>query len=149
MYLLFPSVLAEVFIKPQRQKFQWNFHIDERLSPEGLESELYKLKSDNTLYVSGSLCQLITILTVQEFGINIVGEDNKMIIHHKVAAQVVCVFSEQDPFVAAHAEQHQQQHQHQHQHGQYSAKNLSAKPSLSSPSDAAGRLSQTNSSPLF
>ncbi|KIM71456.1 hypothetical protein PILCRDRAFT_17055 [Piloderma croceum F 1598] len=44
----------------------------EQLSPEGLESELYELKRDN----------------IVEFGIDIVGEDNKTIIYHKVAAHV-------------------------------------------------------------
>ncbi|KAI0324737.1 hypothetical protein GY45DRAFT_1230501, partial [Cubamyces sp. BRFM 1775] len=48
-----------------------------RLSPEGLKSDLYKLKTDDIL----------------EFGIDIVGEDNKTIVHHKVAARVVCVSS--------------------------------------------------------
>ena len=32
----------------------------------------------------------------KEFGIDIVGQDNETIIHHRVAARVVCVFSEQD-----------------------------------------------------
>ena len=41
------------------------------------------------------------------------GEDNKSIIHHKVAARVVCVFNEQDTQVAVQAEQHQQQYQPQ------------------------------------
>lgn len=49
---------------------------------------------------------------VKEFGIDIVGEDNKTIIHHKVAARVVCIFTEQDAQVAARAEQlHSQQYQ--------------------------------------
>jgi len=52
---------------------------------------------------------------LQEFGIDIVGEDNKTIIHHKVAARVVCVFNEQDAQVAARAEQHQQHHLQQQQ----------------------------------
>lgn len=43
----------------------------------------------------------------QEFGIDIVGEDNKTIIHHKVAARVVCVFSDQDAQAAARAEAQQ------------------------------------------
>jgi hypothetical protein len=47
-------------------------------------------------------------LPFQEFGIDIVGEDNKTIIHHKVAARVVCVFTEQDVQAAARAEQQQQ-----------------------------------------
>ncbi|KAF5349200.1 hypothetical protein D9756_009527 [Leucocoprinus leucothites] len=69
----------------------------ERLSPEGVESEPYELKSDD----------------IVEFGIDIVGEDNKTIIHHKVAARAVCVFSDQDAQIAARAEQHQQQQQQQ------------------------------------
>ena len=32
----------------------------------------------------------------KEFGIDIFGQDNETIIHHRVAARVVCVFSEQD-----------------------------------------------------
>jgi hypothetical protein len=35
----------------------------------------------------------------QEFGINIVGEDNNTIIHHKVPGSVIWVFSEQDAHV--------------------------------------------------
>ena len=35
-------------------------------------------------------------MAAQEFGIDIVGEDNKTIVHHKVAAKVMCIFSEQD-----------------------------------------------------
>ncbi|KAI0360813.1 hypothetical protein OH77DRAFT_1393258 [Trametes cingulata] len=61
----------------------------ERLSPEGLESEPYELKSDD----------------VVEFGIDIVGEDNKTIVHHKVAARVVCVFTELEAQAAQRAEQ--------------------------------------------
>jgi hypothetical protein len=43
----------------------------------------------------------------QEFGIDIVGEDNKTIVHHKVAARVVCVLTEQDAQAAARAEAQQ------------------------------------------
>jgi hypothetical protein len=50
----------------------------------------------------------------QELRIDIIGEDNKMIIHHKVAARVVCVFSKQNTLIAACAEQHQK-HQLQRQ----------------------------------
>lgn len=53
------------------------------------------------------------ILLPQEFGIDIVGEDNKTIVHHKVAARVVCIFTEQDAQMAARAEQHQMQHMQQ------------------------------------
>ena len=37
----------------------------------------------------------------------------KIIIHHKVTARIVSMFSEQDALVATRAEQHQQ-HQHSH-----------------------------------
>ena len=43
----------------------------------------------------------------QEFGIDIVGEDNTTIVHHKVAARVVCVFTEQDAQAAARVEAQQ------------------------------------------
>lgn len=43
----------------------------------------------------------------QEFGIDIVGEDNKTIVHHKVAARVVCVLTEQEAQLAARVESHQ------------------------------------------
>ncbi|KAJ7475237.1 hypothetical protein B0H11DRAFT_1728056 [Mycena galericulata] len=74
----------------------------ERLSAEGLESDPFELKSDD----------------IVEFGIDIVGEDNKTIIHHKVAARVTCVFTEQQVAMAARAEQ-------QHNQGQYSSPMLS------------------------
>ena len=45
----------------------------------------------------------------QEFGIDIVGEDNKTIVHHKVAARVVCVFTELDAQAAQRAEAQAQQ----------------------------------------
>jgi hypothetical protein len=40
--------------------------------------------------------QTFTNLSTKECYINIVGEDNKSIIHHKIAAHVVCVLPEQD-----------------------------------------------------
>jgi hypothetical protein len=49
----------------------------------------------------------VAILTLSsEFGSDIVGEDNKTIIHHYVAVHVVCVFSEQETLIAAPAGQH-------------------------------------------
>ncbi|EED77677.1 predicted protein [Postia placenta Mad-698-R] len=61
---------------------------EELQRPECVESEPFELKSDD----------------IVEFGIDIVGEDNKMIIHHKVAACVVCVLTEQEAQAAARAE---------------------------------------------
>jgi hypothetical protein len=66
--------------------------------------------------MSHFLALLTSPVSTKEFGIDIVGEDNKTIIRHKVAAHVLCVLSEQDAHVAAHAEQDQQrQQQLQHQ----------------------------------
>ncbi|KAL0573780.1 hypothetical protein V5O48_008167 [Marasmius crinis-equi] len=73
----------------------------ERLSPEGLQSDPYELKSDD----------------VVELGLNIVGEDNKTIIHHKIAARVLCIISEQDFQMAARATQDQVQHSEQSNEG--------------------------------
>ncbi|CAL1709324.1 unnamed protein product [Somion occarium] len=78
---------GKIFIKDVKSS-NGTFINGERLSPEGLESEPFELKTDD----------------VVEFGIDIVGEDNKTIIHHKVAARVVCVFTDQDAQAAARAE---------------------------------------------
>jgi hypothetical protein len=43
----------------------------------------------------------------QEFGVDIMGEDNKTIIHHKVAARVLYIFFEQEAIISARAEHHQ------------------------------------------
>lgn len=40
----------------------------------------------------------------QEFGIDIVGEDNKTVLHHKVAARVICALTEKDAQDAARTE---------------------------------------------
>ncbi|KAL1941564.1 hypothetical protein VTO73DRAFT_7003 [Trametes versicolor] len=82
---------GKIFIKDVKSS-NGTFINGERLSPEGLESDPYELKSDD----------------VVEFGIDIVGEDNKTIVHHKVAARVVCVFSELEAQAAQRAEQNPQ-----------------------------------------
>ncbi|KAJ8091227.1 hypothetical protein PM082_004203 [Marasmius tenuissimus] len=93
---------GKIFIKDVKSS-NGTFINGERLSPEGLESDPYELKSDD----------------IVEFGIDILGEDNKTIIHHKVAARVLCILSEQDAQMAARAEQHQmQQHTSLHQQQQ-------------------------------
>jgi len=48
-----------------------------------------------------------------EFGIDIVGEDNKTIIHHKVAARIACVFTAEDAINASREAHNYQQHQQQ------------------------------------
>ncbi|KAJ7119431.1 hypothetical protein C8R44DRAFT_788052 [Mycena epipterygia] len=93
----------KIFIKDVKSS-NGTFINGERLSPEGLESEPFELKSDD----------------IVEFGIDIVGEDNKTIIHHKVAARVSCVFTEQQVAMAARAEQQQ---------GQYSQSPMLSQPS--------------------
>ncbi|KAJ7233501.1 hypothetical protein B0H12DRAFT_1058711 [Mycena haematopus] len=87
---------GKIFIKDVKSS-NGTFVNGERLSPEGLESEPFELKTDDSV----------------EFGIDIVGEDNKTIIHHKVAARVSCIFNEQQ----ARAEQQQNQ-------GQYSQSSM-------------------------
>lgn len=84
---------GKIFIKDVKSS-NGTFINGERLSPEGLESEPYELKTDD----------------IVEFGIDIVGEDNKTIVHHKVAARVVCVLTELDAQAAqrAEAQAHQQ-----------------------------------------
>ncbi|KAG8953780.1 hypothetical protein FRC03_011659 [Tulasnella sp. 419] len=52
----------------------------ERLSPEGVESDPFELRTDDIL----------------EFGIDIFEEDSQTIIHHKVAAKVHCVLGPED-----------------------------------------------------
>lgn len=52
----------------------------ERLSSEGLESDPYELKSDDHV----------------EFGIDIVGDDNKTVVHHKVSSKAFCIFNQND-----------------------------------------------------
>ncbi|ETW78273.1 hypothetical protein HETIRDRAFT_23759, partial [Heterobasidion irregulare TC 32-1] len=80
----------KIYIKDVKSS-NGTFINSERLSAEGAESDPFELKTDD----------------IVEFGIDIVGEDNKTIIHHKVAARVVCVITEQDAQAAARAEQHQ------------------------------------------
>ncbi|KAI0266572.1 hypothetical protein BC834DRAFT_969573 [Gloeopeniophorella convolvens] len=81
---------GKIYIKDVKSS-NGTFINGERLSAEGAESEPFELKSDD----------------IVEFGIDIVGEDNKTIVHHKVAARVVCVLTEQDAQVAARVESHQ------------------------------------------
>ncbi|KAJ7603989.1 hypothetical protein DFH06DRAFT_1487894 [Mycena polygramma] len=82
---------GKIFIKDVKSS-NGTFINGERLSQEGLESEPFELKTDD----------------IVEFGIDIVGEDNKTIIHHKVAARVSCIFNEQQ----ARTDQQQNQGQY-------------------------------------
>ena len=62
------------------------------MSPEGVESEPFELKSEDIVV---SLKNTRVALR-QEFGIDIVSDDNRTIVHHKVAARVYCVFNAED-----------------------------------------------------
>ncbi|KAH9975375.1 hypothetical protein BGW80DRAFT_95026 [Lactifluus volemus] len=81
---------GKIYIKDVKSS-NGTFINGERLSAEGAESEPFELKTGD----------------IVEFGIDIVGEDNKTIVHHKVAARVVCVLTEQEAQYAARAESHQ------------------------------------------
>jgi len=81
---------GKIYIKDVKSS-NGTFINGERLSPEGAESEPFELKTSD----------------IVEFGIDIVGEDNKTIVHHKVAARVVCVLTEQEAQLAARVESHQ------------------------------------------
>ncbi|KAJ7171051.1 hypothetical protein C8R46DRAFT_1349166 [Mycena filopes] len=65
----------KIFIKDVKSS-NGTFINGERLSLEGRESDPYELKSDDIL----------------EFGVDIVSEDNKTVLHRKVVARVACVF---------------------------------------------------------
>ncbi|TDL24867.1 hypothetical protein BD410DRAFT_785591 [Rickenella mellea] len=86
---------GKIYIKDVKSS-NGTFINGERLSQEGMESEPFELKSDD----------------VVEFGIDIVGEDNKTIIHHKVAARVTCILTAEDA-VAASRDSYQFQPQSQ------------------------------------
>ncbi len=90
-----------------------NFINGDRLSAEGVESEPFELKSEDQV-VSISPCfltqrddrfdgetRLISIFSKQEFGIDIVSEDNKTVVHRKVAAKAYCVFNVDDAGMSA------------------------------------------------
>lgn len=81
---------GKIFIKDVKSS-NGTFINGERLSAEGLESEPFELKNED----------------IVEFGIDIIGEDNKTTIHHKVAARVMCVITEEDAQLAARLEQMQ------------------------------------------
>ncbi|KAJ7621051.1 hypothetical protein FB45DRAFT_754438, partial [Roridomyces roridus] len=66
----------KIFIKDVKSS-NGTFINGERLSAEGRESEPFELKSDDIL----------------EFGVDIVAEDNKTVLHRKVVARVTCLFA--------------------------------------------------------
>ena len=103
------------------------------------------VRSSDGTFFKGELLYFtlgISFLAVyQEFGIDIVGEeDSKTITHHKVATGVVCVFNEQDAQVAARAGQrhHLQQQQFPQQQAAPGAPSLLSTVGTSSGSSIIG-----------
>lgn len=109
----------QIFIKDVKSS-NGTFVNGERLSVEGMESEPWELKSEDRVVCklsSRSRFVLLTFTALKEFGIDIVGEDNKTIIHHKVAATVFCVITPDDyQQLTAH---HPGLQHHQHANGAY------------------------------
>ncbi|GAA5905174.1 hypothetical protein JCM6882_000400 [Rhodosporidiobolus microsporus] len=104
---------GKVFIKDVKSS-NGTFINGERLSPESSESDVFELHTDD----------------VVEFGIDILTEDTKTIVHHKVAAKVHLVLNADDAAASSReinnwyrsaneqqAQQQQQQQQQQHQRG--------------------------------
>ncbi|ORX35850.1 hypothetical protein BD324DRAFT_629248, partial [Kockovaella imperatae] len=75
---------GKIYIKDVKSS-NGTFINGERLSQEGIESHPHELKSED----------------IVEFGIDIVSEDNRMIVHHKVAAKVYCVLNAVDANLSA------------------------------------------------
>ncbi|KAH6908948.1 SMAD/FHA domain-containing protein [Coprinopsis sp. MPI-PUGE-AT-0042] len=79
---------GKIYIQDTKS-YNGTFINGERLSSEEVESNVFELKSDDIL----------------EIGVDVVDRaDSDTILHHKVAARVVCIFTEQDARVAAQAE---------------------------------------------
>lgn len=76
---------GKVYIKDVKSS-NGTFINSARLSPEGQESEIFELHNDD----------------VVEFGIDIVGDDNKTIIHHKVACRVFLVMTAEEALGLRH-----------------------------------------------
>lgn len=70
---------GKMFIKDVKSS-NGTFINGERLSAEAQESEVFELHNED----------------IVEFGIDIVGDDNKTIVHHKVACRVFLVFTAED-----------------------------------------------------
>ncbi|KAF8183716.1 SMAD/FHA domain-containing protein [Mycena galopus ATCC 62051] len=68
-------IIGQIFIKDVKSS-NGTFINGERLSFQGYESDPTELKSDDIL----------------EFGVDLVSEDNKTVLHRKVIARVACVF---------------------------------------------------------
>jgi hypothetical protein len=82
----------QIFIKDVKSS-NGTFINGEHLSLEGRESDAYELKSDNIL-VSPCTVHYFTrgANDLQEFGVDIVSEDKKTVLHRKVVVRITCVF---------------------------------------------------------
>ena len=76
---------GKVYIKDVKSS-NGTFINGERLSPEAHESDVFELHNEDMV----------------EFGIDIVGDDNKTIIHHKVACRVYLVLTAEDALSLRH-----------------------------------------------
>lgn len=87
----------QVFIKDVKSS-NGTFINGMRLSPEGVESEPFELKNeDMVVRAFGSWGQA----DEQEFGIDILSEDNRSILHHKVSAKAYCVLGPDEAALSA------------------------------------------------
>ena len=71
--------ILQVYIKDVKSS-NGTFINGERLSPEAVESDVFELHNNDMI----------------EFGIDITSEDNKSIVHHKVAARCFLVMNAED-----------------------------------------------------
>ncbi|KAH6873542.1 SMAD/FHA domain-containing protein [Coprinopsis sp. MPI-PUGE-AT-0042] len=79
---------GKIYIQDTKS-YNGTFINGERLSSQEVESDVFELKSDDIL----------------EIGVDVADHaDSDTILHHKVTARVVCIFTEQDAQVAAQAE---------------------------------------------
>jgi hypothetical protein len=76
---------SKVFIKDVKSS-NGTFINGSRLSPEGQESDIFELHTDD----------------IVEFGIDIVGEDNKTTLHHKVACRAFLVMTAEEALGIRH-----------------------------------------------
>lgn len=94
----------QVFIKDVKSS-NGTFINGERLSAESTESDVYELHTDDIVVRLASQFHssnsLLTSRSLQEFGIDILTEDTKQVVHHKVAAKVHLVMNPEDAIASS------------------------------------------------